>query len=85
MLGFPGHRPANLREPKPVGVPKCPRQSLSPMARKEWKRVAKQLGSVLNRELLEVNCQRFTDLIQVVQLATGQRSTSRRAVQPSWV
>jgi P27 family predicted phage terminase small subunit len=61
MLGNPGKRPLNEGEPKPTGVPKCPRQFLSPLARKEWKRIAKELAPLglltnVDRSAMAIYC-----------------------------
>jgi P27 family predicted phage terminase small subunit len=42
LAGNPGHRPLNLSEPQPTGIPTCPRH-LDSEARKEWRRVSKDL------------------------------------------
>jgi P27 family predicted phage terminase small subunit len=42
LQGNPGKRPLNGNEPKPSGVPTCP-DGLSKGARKEWKRISKEL------------------------------------------
>lgn len=43
LNGNPGRRPLNKKEPKPKkGIPPCP-QYLNTEARKEWKRISKQL------------------------------------------
>lgn len=42
LAGNPGHRPLNLNEPKPTGVPTCPRH-LDAQARAEWKRMSAEL------------------------------------------
>ncbi len=62
LAGNPGHRPINGREPQPeICVPPCPRQ-LSPEAKKEWRRISKelmQLGLLTNidRAALAGYCQ----------------------------
>ena len=46
LEGNPGHRPLNEQEPKPVKkAPACPKW-LEPEAKKEWKRLAKQMESI---------------------------------------
>ncbi len=40
--GNAGHRPINVSEPKPTGVPTCPRH-LDDDAKKEWKRISAEL------------------------------------------
>jgi P27 family predicted phage terminase small subunit len=42
LAGNPGQRKLNDNEPKPSGIPTCPRH-LSEEAKKEWKRVSKEL------------------------------------------
>ncbi len=46
LEGSPGHCPLNGQEPKPVKkAPACPKW-LEPEAKKEWKRLAKQMESI---------------------------------------
>lgn len=46
LEGNPGHRPLNSNEPKPVKkAPACPKW-LEPEAKKEWRRLAKQMESI---------------------------------------
>ncbi len=62
--GNPGKRPLNPREPKPERrVPTCPAH-LSPTAKAEWKRVARQMAvlgmiSDLDRAALAAYCQAY--------------------------
>ncbi|RUT32433.1 phage terminase small subunit P27 family [Arsenicitalea aurantiaca] len=62
--GNPGHRPLNHREPRPQpGIPTCPAH-LSPTAKAEWKRLARQLHglgvlSELDRSALAAYCQAY--------------------------
>ena len=42
LAGNPGHRPLNLSEPKPTGIPTCPRH-LDKEAKAEWKRISAEL------------------------------------------
>lgn len=62
LAGNPGHRPLNKREAQPkIEIPTCPAH-LSTEARKEWKRVAKQLRklgllSKIDRAALAAYCQ----------------------------
>lgn len=62
LRGNPGHRPLNDREPKPkLEIPTCP-SHLEPEARKEWKRIAKELYSLglltkIDRAALAAYCQ----------------------------
>ena len=64
VLGNPGKRPLNRREPKPVrAIPTCPAH-LSPTAKAEWKRIAAQLHVVgiltqLDRAALAAYCQAY--------------------------
>ena len=60
--GNSGKRRLNLKEPKPVtAVPTCPAH-LSPTAKAEWKRLARQLGilgiiSQFDRAAFAADCQ----------------------------
>lgn len=46
LEGNPGHRPLNEREPKPLRkAPTCPKW-LEPAAKKEWRRLAKQMEAI---------------------------------------
>ena len=46
LHGNPGHRPLNLREPKPKrAVPPCPKE-LDTEARREWRRITRELKAV---------------------------------------
>ena len=46
LEGNPGHRPLNEHEPKPAKkAPACPKW-LEPEAKKEWRRLAKQMESI---------------------------------------
>ena len=62
--GNPGHRPLNPREPKPAdSMPTCPAH-LSPTAKAEWKRLARQLHTMrvlseLDRAALAAYCQAY--------------------------
>jgi P27 family predicted phage terminase small subunit len=61
LTGNPGKRPLNDDEPKPdAAIPECPPE-LSPAARKEWDRLATELGSLriltnLDRAALAAYC-----------------------------
>ncbi len=45
-LGNPGKRPLNTREPQPrLGIPSCPKH-LNELARKEWRRITRELNAV---------------------------------------
>ena len=54
MMGNPGKRPLNEREPKPSGVPSCPRFLTKP-ARKEWRRVAARLVAMGSEMLTDID------------------------------
>ncbi len=62
--GNPGHRPLNTREPKPAhSIPTCPAH-LSPTAKAEWKRLAREMHrlgiiSQLDRAALAAYCQAY--------------------------
>lgn len=64
LTGNPGKRPLNGHEPKPeVTVPECPPE-LSPLARKEWDRLAGELGALrmltnLDRGALAAYCSAY--------------------------
>jgi P27 family predicted phage terminase small subunit len=61
LTGNPGKRPLNGDEPKPEAtIPECPSE-LSPPARKEWDRLASELGALrmltnLDRGALAAYC-----------------------------
>jgi P27 family predicted phage terminase small subunit len=61
LTGNPGKRPLNQDEPKPeLNIPDCPPE-LSPLARKEWDRLAAELGALrmltnLDRGALAAYC-----------------------------
>jgi P27 family predicted phage terminase small subunit len=62
--GNPGKRPLNTRAPRPdIRAPSCPRE-LSPVAKREWRRLARQLMMLrlvtdLDRAILAAYCQAF--------------------------
>ena len=64
MMGNPGKRPINGREPRPgPAIPTCP-SHLSPTGKAEWKRLARQLQqlgilSQLDRSVLAAYCQSY--------------------------
>jgi P27 family predicted phage terminase small subunit len=45
LEGNPGKRAINQNEPKPTGIPNCPRH-LSDEAKAEWKRIARELAAI---------------------------------------
>jgi P27 family predicted phage terminase small subunit len=61
VMGNPGKRPLNHREPKPVSdLPTCPAH-LQPSAKAEWKRLARELHQLgiltrLDRSVLAAYC-----------------------------
>lgn len=65
MMGNPGKRPLNECEPRPDGVPTCPRY-LSKAARKEWRRVAPRLVAMGSGMLTEVDRAAFACYCQAV-------------------
>jgi len=62
LQGNPGKRPLNKKEPKPKPrTPPCPRH-LMPRAKKEWRRVCKELQALgiitaIDRSVLAMYCQ----------------------------
>jgi P27 family predicted phage terminase small subunit len=64
VMGNPGKRPVNLREPRPEpSLPTCPAHLL-PTAKAEWKRLARQLHALgviseLDRSVLAAYCQAY--------------------------
>jgi len=64
LRGNPGKRTLNGQEPRPVvRAPPCPRE-LSPVAKKEWRRLAHQLNVMklmtdLDRAILAAYCQAY--------------------------
>lgn len=75
LTGNPGKRPMNMNEPRPeLTIPECPNE-LGPLARKEWERLAGELGKLkllteLDRAALAAYCGAYalwaeaTDAIQ---------------------
>jgi P27 family predicted phage terminase small subunit len=64
LAGNPGHRPLNLSEPQPTGIPTCPRH-LDKCAREEWKRVSTQLIKLglltnIDKVVLEIYCSSYS-------------------------
>ena len=72
LAGNPGKRPLNRREPQPKqGLPRCPAQ-LSEEAKREWKRISKELDrlgllTVLDRAALSAYCQAWGRWIEAEQ------------------
>lgn len=62
IMGNPGKRPINTREPKPkIGIPALP-DHLSAAAKVEWRRISKQLAEIgllseIDRAALAAYCQ----------------------------
>ena len=69
LAGNPGKRPLNRREPQPTrGLPRCPAQ-LSEEAKREWKRISKELATLglltrLDRAALSAYCQSWSRWIE---------------------
>jgi len=69
LTGNPGKRTTNKREPRPVQkIPPCPKH-LSDEARKEWRRVSKQLAQLklvteVDRAALAAYCQAWARWVQ---------------------
>lgn len=65
LAGNPGKRPINQNEPKPTpAIPSCPKH-LDPIARREWRRIARELAIVglisnLDRSALAAYCDAFS-------------------------
>lgn len=62
--GNPGKRPLNKREPQPGGIPTCP-SGLDPEAKKEWRRVSRELISTgvltsVDRAILAAYCKAWS-------------------------
>src|SRR6185312_16774353 len=85
VKGNPGKRPLNRHEPKPLRtIPRCPPE-LSPVARKEWRRISRhlfQLGLItaIDRAALAAYCQSWAQwldaIAQVQKLGPVVRSPS---------
>lgn len=61
LEGNPGKRPLNENEPRPTGVPTCPRH-LNKDAKAEWKRISRELTAIglltrVDRAALAAYCQ----------------------------
>ena len=64
LAGNPGHRPLNLSEPQPTGIPTCPRH-LDKDAKAEWKRISAELIKLglltsVDRAALAGYCQSYS-------------------------
>ena len=94
LTGNPGKRPLNLDEPRPEPVvPECPGE-LGPVARKEWDRLAVELGKLkiltaLDRAALVAYCNAYglwaeaTEAIQ--KYGTMVKSPSGYPIQSPYV
>src|ERR1700689_5052301 len=94
LTGNPGKRPLNIHEPKPVPVvPDCPAE-LGPVARREWDRLAGELGKLklltaLDRAALAAYCGAYalwaeaTEAIQ--KFGTMVKSPSGFPIQSPYV
>ncbi len=73
LRGNPGKRPLNQREPKPpVTIPRCP-QHLDAEARREWRRVSRELYdmgvlSLVDRPALAIYCQAWSRWVRAEKL-----------------
>ena len=71
LEGNPGRRPLNKKEPKPTGMPTCPRH-LSKEAKAEWRRIAKELKTIgllttVDRAALAAYCQHWAHWVEAEQ------------------
>ncbi len=72
LQGNPGKRPLNRGEPKPrASVPTCPTQ-LSPAAKREWNRVAKELAALglltrIDRAALAAYCEAWATWLDAIE------------------
>jgi P27 family predicted phage terminase small subunit len=94
LSGNPGKRPMNMHEPKPEPmIPDCPAE-LGPVARREWDRLASELGKLkllttLDRAALAAYCGAYslwaeaTDAIQ--KFGTMVKSPSGYPIQSPYV
>jgi P27 family predicted phage terminase small subunit len=94
LTGNPGKRPLNMHEPKPEPVvPDCPAE-LGPVARREWDRLARELGKLrllttLDRAALGAYCGAYalwaeaTEAIQ--KFGTMVKSPSGFPIQSPYV
>jgi P27 family predicted phage terminase small subunit len=94
LTGNPGKRPMNMHEPKPDPVvPDCPAE-LGPVARREWDRLAGELGKLkllttLDRAALAAYCGAYalwaeaTEAIQ--KFGTMVKSPSGYPIQSPYV
>jgi len=69
LRGNPGKRPINVREPKPrPAIPSCPKH-LNEDARKEWRRITRELHAVglisnLDRAALAIYCDAYARWVE---------------------
>lgn len=94
LTGNPGKRPLNRNEPKPAAaIPECP-DELGPVARREWDRLASELGTLklltmLDRAALAAYCGAYalwaeaTEAIQ--KYGTMVKSPSGYPIQSPYV
>jgi P27 family predicted phage terminase small subunit len=94
LTGNPGKRPMNMHEPNPgPAIPDCPAE-LGPVARREWSRLAAELGKLkllttLDRAALGVYCGAYalwaeaTEAIQ--KFGTMVKSPSGYPIQSPYV
>ena len=72
LRGNPGKRPLNENEPKPEGaIPPCPRE-LSKVAKREWRRISRELYALglltrLDRAALAAYCQGWSTWLTAIQ------------------
>jgi P27 family predicted phage terminase small subunit len=81
--GNPGRRPVNEHEPKHEALdPRCPAELVDPVARAEWDRVARALGSrghvtTVDRATLILYCVKWAQWIALEREAAALPLTSR--------
>jgi P27 family predicted phage terminase small subunit len=68
LQGNPGKRALNANEPKPTGIPSCPRH-LSAAAKQEWKRISRELIAIglltkIDRAALAAYCAAYARWIE---------------------
>ena len=84
LEGNPGKHPLNTSEPKPnKKAPACPKW-LEPEAKKEWRRLAKQMEAI--GILTEVDMAAFAGYCQAMERGRGVHHSARHHCQdPIWV